>query len=87
MELLQILIGRSLFLYLGGFVRFVYGTLIRKIGLNKDKYYSLKEYIHGSNRLGEDHWDKGTSHEFVNRIIGLISIVIIAILFVKLLNN
>ena len=69
---------------LGGYVRYLYGTLMRDIGITKSPPYSLHEYLHGSNRPDDDHWDKGTSHEFVNRIVGTISIFIICFLIIYL---
>jgi ACT domain-containing protein len=65
------------FMRFGGLVRFIYGTLIRKLGISKAPYYSLKEYIHGSERPEDDHWDKGSSHLLVNKVVGMISIVLI----------
>jgi len=63
-----------LLIRIGGFVRFVYGTLMRKIGLRRAPYYSLREYIHGSERPGDEDWDNGYSHEFINKIIGLVTL-------------
>ena len=71
------LFGGFLFNRFGGFVRYLYGTLIRKLGFSKSRYYSLYEYIHGSERPEDKHWDKGGSHEFINRVVGAISAVII----------
>jgi len=62
---------------LGALVRFIYGTLIRKIGLSNSPYYTLHEYINGSERPEDDHWDKDASHEFVNRVVGMITLVAI----------
>ena len=71
------LLSGFLFMRLGGFVRFIYGTTIRKFGLSDSPYYSLKEYIHGSERPEDEHWDKGGAHEFINRVVGVISATII----------
>lgn len=75
--------GGFLFMRLGGFVRFLYGTLIRKTGLSNSRYYTLSEYIHGSESAEDEHWDKGASHEFVNRVVGIISalLIILAVLY------
>jgi hypothetical protein len=78
------ILGGFLFMRLGGFVRFIYGTAIRKLGISNSPYYSLKEYIHGSERPEDDHWDKGASHQFVNRVVGLVSAVIICLIVIYL---
>lgn len=70
-------LGGFLIMRLGGLVRFIYGTLIRKVGLSQSQYYTLREYIHGSERPNDEHWDKGGSHEFVNRVVGMITLVVI----------
>jgi hypothetical protein len=63
-----------LLIRLGGFVRFLWGTSMRKLGVSDLPYYSLKEYIHGSERPEAEHWDKGGSHTFVNKIVGMITL-------------
>jgi hypothetical protein len=77
------LLSGLIFLRLGGFVRYIYGTAIRKLGLSDAPYYSLKEYIHGSERPEDEHWDKGGTHEFVNRVVGMISAgaILLAIIY------
>ena len=78
------LLGGFLIMRLGGLVRYIYGTLIRKLGLSQSPYYSLREYIHGSERPEDEHWDKGGAHEFVNRVVGTIALVIICVTIVYL---
>ncbi len=70
---------------LGGFVRYLYGYGIRKMGLSKSPYYSLHEYIHGSNRPEDEHWDKGYSHAFANRLVGIITLVVLISLIMNFL--
>jgi hypothetical protein len=53
-------------------------------GFSKAPNYSLREYIHGSERPEDDHWERGASHEFVNRIVGAVSIFIFIILIIYL---
>ena len=51
--------------------------------LSKSRYFSLKEYIYGSEQPDDSHWDKGASHEFVNRVVGMIALVFICLLIIK----
>ena len=77
----NLLIG-PLLVRLGGFVRYIYGTIIRKVGFSQSRYYSLREYIHGSENLKDEHWEKGASHEFVNRVVGILALVTICLLII-----
>jgi len=75
MNLFGNLFGGFLFSRVGAFMRYIYGTISRDLGFNKKHKYTLHEYIHGSERPDDNHWDKGDSHEFVNRIVGTITVV------------
>lgn len=77
-------LGGFIIMRLGGFVRYLYGTFIRKIGLSKSPFYTLHEYIHGSKRPDDEHWDKGGSHEFVNRVVGMITLVVICFTLLRI---
>jgi hypothetical protein len=79
-------LGGFLFGWFGGLVRYVCGTMIRKMGLSNAPYYTLKEYLNGSERPEDDHWDKGAAHEFVNRVVGIISTVVIIWIISSLLK-
>jgi hypothetical protein len=84
MNLFSILLGGFLFQYFGGTVRFLCGITLRWLGLSKDPHYTLREYIHGSERDEDDHWEKGGSHVFVNRVVGMIAFGVLIWLIVRL---
>lgn len=67
---------------IGGFMRYLWGFVLRKLNLSNAPYYSLKEYIFGSNRKEDEDWDKGNSHEFVNKVIGLITLIALCYLLI-----
>ncbi len=73
------IIGRTILNYIGGTIRWIYGTIWRSI-FYKPKY-KYSEYIHGP-KNSKDYFDK-YGHEFNNRVIATIFIVIIVLLFMK----
>lgn len=76
MNFFQIIIGRYIFNYIGGTVRWIYGSIWRTI-FNKPKF-TYNEYINGPKNL-KDHFDE-YGHQFNNRLVGigfLVGIVII----------
>jgi len=73
------MLGGIIFEYFGGIVRYIYGSIYRTL-LNKKKY-TFKEYLYGP-KDSDDFFDN-YGHGFVNRIIGLISLVLIASLIIK----
>lgn len=76
MDFFQIIIGRYIFNYIGGTIRWIYGSIWRTI-FNKPKF-SYREYINGP-KNSKYHFDQ-YGHEFNNRLIGigfLVGIVII----------
>ena len=66
-------VGSLVFNFIGGCVRYIYGTTWRTI-FHKNKF-SFREYINGPNE-SEDYFDK-TAHNFINRIVGILTITII----------
>jgi hypothetical protein len=72
MDFIQIFTGRFLLNYIGGTLRFIYGITWRTI-FNKPKF-TYKEYIYGSKK--KNYYDKN-GHEFNNRMIAFIFIMII----------
>ena len=73
-------IGGYIFNFFGAVVRWLYGTIWRTIA-NKRKYTFI-EYLNGP-KNSEDWFDK-TGHTFVNRVLGLITIVFLVWLSMKL---
>lgn len=76
-------IGGIIFCYIGGTVRFFYGNSIRKLGLTSRKHYSFKEYINGPNDPEDIIFDT-IGHEFINKVVGFITIVIIWAIIIQL---
>lgn len=74
MDFVQIITGQFLLNYTGGTLRFIYGTIWRTI-FNKTKF-TYKEYIYGPKK--GNYYDKN-GHEFNNRIIAFIFIMIIVV--------
>lgn len=66
-------LGRIIFNYSGGIVRYIFGTIWRTI-FNKKKY-TFSEYIYGP-KNSTDYYDV-MGHQFNNRIIGVIFLVVI----------
>ena len=79
MDFIQIITGQFLLNYIGGTLRFIYGTVWRTL-FNKPKF-SYKEYIYGPKR--PNYYDK-TGHDFNNRMIAFIFIMIIVSLLANL---
>ena len=78
MDIIQIIIGRFFLNYIGGTIRFIYGTIWRTI-FNKPKF-TYKEYINGPKRK---NYSDEMGHEFNNRIIAFIVIGIVVCLLVN----
>lgn len=73
-------IGGIIFDYVGAVVRWIYGTVWRTIA-NRPKY-KFSEYLNGPEN--SDDWFDMTGHNFVNRVIGMITIVSICWIIIKL---
>jgi len=69
------IIWRNLLNFVGGTIRWVYGTTWRTIA-RKPKY-KFKEYINGLENSYD--WFDNKRHNFVNSVIGLLTIVLIII--------
>jgi len=78
MDIFEILSGRSFFNYIGGTIRYIYGTTWRSI-LKKPKF-TYKEYINGPKK--PDYYDK-MGHEFNNKMIGLIFLILVIFKFLN----
>ena len=75
MDFIEIITGRFILNYIGGTLRFIYGTIWRTI-FNKPKF-SYKEYISGPKK--PNFYDK-MGHEFNNRLIAFIFLGIIIVM-------
>lgn len=73
------LVGHGL-QWLGGAVRYLYGTVIRDLKLTKRQRYTFKEYVNGPDQPNDVVFDT-IGHRFNNRLLGLvIAGVLLAIL-------
>jgi len=79
MDFFQIIIGRYIFNYIGGTIRWIYGSIWRTI-FNRPKF-SYKEYIDGA-KNSKDHFDE-YGHQFNNRLIAIGFLVVIVILLMN----
>ena len=73
MDIFEILSGRFILNYIGGTIRYIYGTIWRTI-LDKPKF-TYKEYIYGPKK--PDYYDK-MGHEFNNRMIAGFFLMLVA---------
>lgn len=73
-------VGGIIFNFIGALVRWIYGTISRNI-TNKPKY-KFREYLYGPENSKD--WYDMTGHGFVNRVIGMITIVVICWIIIKL---
>ena len=71
--------GRIFFNFIGACLRWVYGTIWRRI-FKKPKY-SFKEYLNGP-KNSIDHFDLH-GHQFNNRIIGALAFVAFVLLILN----
>ena len=71
-------IGGNIFNFLGAIVRWIYGTIWRTLA-NKKKY-SFREYLLGPDN--SEDWFDFTGHGFVNKMIGVIVIIVICWLLI-----
>ncbi len=72
--------GGILLDFVGAVVRYIYGTLWRTIA-NKPKF-KFREYLYGPEN--SEDWFDMTGHNFVNRVIGMITIVLICWIIFRL---
>lgn len=67
-----------IFEFIGAYFRFLYGTSIRKLGISKSPYYSFFEYLNGSKKKEDDHWDKNQGIiSSINMVVGIIILLIV----------
>ena len=64
-------IGGTILQWIGGTVRYAYGTLIRRLGLTKRRSYTYGEYVHGPDEPEDVVFDT-IGHRFTNRLMGLL---------------
>lgn len=72
--------GGLMFGFVGAVCRWIYGSIWRTIA--KKKKFTFREYINGPDN--SDDWFDLTGHGLVNRIVGMIILIIIACIIVKL---
>lgn len=70
MNFFEIISGAALFNFIGPCVRWIYGTIWRTIA-NKKKF-KFCEYLNGPEN--SDDWFDLTGHEFVNKVVGFITL-------------
>lgn len=74
MDIIGIITGKVLLNYIGGTIRYIYGSIWRTL-FDKPKF-TFKEYINGPKK--RDYYDE-MGHEFNNRLIAFIFLGIIVI--------
>lgn len=74
------MLGGEILNFFGGTVRWIYGTTWRTIA-NKPGF-KYREYLYGSEN--SEDWFDLTGHTFVNKIIGIITILLICWLIFKI---
>jgi hypothetical protein len=72
--------GGIIFNFIGASVRWLYGTIWRTIA--RKKRFTFREYVYGPDH--SDDWYDMTGHSFINKIVGILTIVLICSLLVKL---
>lgn len=72
--------GGLIFDFVGACIRWIYGTILRTI-TNRPKY-KFHEYLNGPENSSD--WFDITGHNFVNRVIGMIAIVLICWIIIKM---
>ncbi len=77
MDIVEVVTGGFIFNFIGACVRWAYGTTWRTIASKKK--YKFSEYLYGLEN--SDDWFDG-GHQFVNRIIGIITLVVLLFLIV-----
>jgi hypothetical protein len=82
MDILKILSARFYLNYVGGTIRYVFGTVWRTI-FDKPKF-TYKEYIYGPKK-GDSYDEIG--HTFNNRIIAIIILAVIAMCLINYYPN
>ena len=79
MDFVQIITGRFLLIYIGGALRYIYGSVWRII-FNKPRY-TYKEYINGPKK--GRNWYDGAHHQN-NVVIAFIFIMIVIFITINL---
>lgn len=71
------LIGGEILNYIGGTIRWFFGTIHRK--LIKKENFSYHEYLYGEDKLNNDHYK--LEHELANKLIAFIFFFFLILLF------
>ena len=69
------LISREIFNYIGAMIRFIIGTIYRKI-LNKNSY-TFKEYLNGPKEEGKNYTSYNNKNQDDNRFIASLFIIVL----------
>lgn len=80
MGFFQVILGRYIFNYIGGTIRWIYGSIWRSI-FNQPKF-SFRDYIDGSKNTKNQYFDE-FGHQFNNRLIGLLFFIVVIYLFLN----
>lgn len=75
--------GAVLYNFIGACVRWLYGTIWRTIA-HKEKF-QFHEYLYGPDN-SDDYFDN-VGHQFVNKVIGIITLVVVIFGILKLSSN
>ncbi len=82
MNIIGIITGRVLLNYIGGTIRYIYGSIWRTI-FDKPKF-TFRENIYG---IKTKDVSETTIHEFNNRIIGFIFLGLLSFILIEYLVN
>jgi hypothetical protein len=68
--------------FIGALFRFLYGTVFRKLNISQSPNYSFFEYLNGSEKKLDNHWDKNQGIiASINIVVGAIVLVVIFFLY------
>jgi hypothetical protein len=74
-------IGGEILDYVGGTVRWIYGTIWRTI--THKKRYTFREYQNGPDDSDDLIFDR-LGHSIVNRVVGMVSLMVLIIFLLKI---
>lgn len=78
MDISEIFTGGFIFNFIDACIRWTYGTIWRTIA--KKKKFKFNEYLNGPKN--SDDWFDITGHTFVNKVIGIVSLVVLILLLI-----
>lgn len=68
--------------WIGGAIRYCYGTIIRDLRMTKRRRYTFREYVHGPD-VPEDVVFDTAGHRFTNAIVGFGAFALLLVVLVN----